>query len=374
MTLTGKLPPPGPWETVATVAEAIRSRLPGGWGLELLDGPEPVSGADAALRIEAPSGEVGRVLMQAKPAFEARDIPATGERAAGSPAAPFEIPMIVTRFLNPRVRERLEAEGLAYADATGNLFLALPRPALFLRDVGAARDPWRGPGRPRTSFKGPPAARVVRALVDFAPPMTVPELIERSEVSTGAGYRVVEFLEREGLIARRRRGPITQVEWRTILERWAEDYAPDLEAGPLRLLEPRGVGKVLERLSAVRVKERYVLTGSAAAAFFEKYAQTRMVLIYADSPLDLSRSLQLRPVETGANVLLVRPSDDVVFMRSAKRDGLRVAAPSQIAADLTNGPGRSPAEAEALLAWMEANEPLWRRSPGTDAASPPRRS
>jgi hypothetical protein len=86
-----------------------------------------------------------------------------------------------------------------------------------------------------------------------------------------------------------------------------------------------------------------------------------MVLIYADSPAMLADRLGLRPVETGANVLLIRPSDDVVFTRCVERDGLRVAAPSQIAADLLNGPGRAPAEAEALLAWMQSNEPLWRR-------------
>jgi hypothetical protein len=83
-------------------------------------------------------------------------------------------------------------------------------------------------------------------------------------------------------------------------------------------------------------------------------------LIYTNSPAELADRLELRPVETGANVLLMAPSDDVVFTRAIEPEGLRIAAPSQIAADLLNGPGRAPAEAEALLDWMQSNESIWR--------------
>jgi hypothetical protein len=302
------------------------------------------------------------MFVQVKSTFDARDVAPFLDwtTAPGEPFGPTR-PMVFARYLNSRVRKRLEAEELAYADATGNIFLKLTEPALFLRDVGAARDPWRGPGRPRGSFRGPIAARVVRALADFSPPMTVPELVERSEVSTGAGYRVVEFLEREDLIERQARGPITRVEWKAILERWADDYDLDLEKDAERFLAPRGIKPLLKELRMARGVGDFVLTGSAAAAYFEEYAQTRMALIYASQPLELAESLDLRQVETGANVLLVRPSDEVVFARLEEREELPIAAPSQIVADLLNGPGRSPAEAEALLDWMRRNEPTWRR-------------
>ena len=91
------------------------------------------------------------------------------------------------------------------------------RPALLLRDRGEDRDPWRGPGRPRGTLQGPPAARVVRALIDFAPPYTIPDLAERARASTGATYRVIELLEQERLLERQRYGPITDVRWRALL-------------------------------------------------------------------------------------------------------------------------------------------------------------
>jgi len=63
----------------------------------------------------------------------------------------------------------------------------------------------------------------------------------------------------------------------------------------------------------------------------------------------------------GGNVLLAVPEDEVAFARTQTFDGLVVAAPSQVAADLLGGPGRAPEEGRVLLDWMEANEPAWRQ-------------
>lgn len=361
-----KSAPQAAWEIVTAAADAIRARLPGDWSIDIAGEVALPEGrrVDALLRIGAPDETTTAIPVLAKRAIEARDVPALAavrDLLTGVDDRRFEGTLIASRYLNSNVRRRLVEVGLDYADATGNLHLSLRRPSLFLRDTGAERDPWRGPGRPRDSFRGPIAARVVRTLVDFAPPMTVPQLIERSDVSTGAGYRVVDFLERQGLLERQRRGPITKVDWRPILERWAEDYELNVESDAVRMLEPRGIERVRKKLRGVQGPGRYVLTGSAAAADFEEYAQARMALVYSDSPEELAEQLDLRAVETGANVLLVGPPDDVVFSRAETIDGVQVAAPSQIAVDLLNGPGRAPAEAQALLDWMERNEAAWRR-------------
>ncbi len=83
-------------------------------------------------------------------------------------------------------------------------------------------------------------------------------------------------------------------------------------------------------------------------------------MIYTDDPLGLSEQLGLRPVDSGANVLLAAPRYDVVYDRCIPVNGLQVVAPSQAAVDLVTGPGRNPAEGEALLDWMEANLDAWR--------------
>lgn len=84
-------------------------------------------------------------------------------------------------------------------------------------------------------------------------------------------------------------------------------------------------------------------------------------MIYVEDRERVAEELNLRAVDSGANILLASGDYDVVFDRLVEVDGRRYTAPSQAAVDLLTGPGRSPAEAQALLDWMEANEPQWRR-------------
>lgn len=349
----------------------VRTRLPRRWEATvqeeaMIDG---AMRADALMRLRAPDGSPATLVVEAKRLVEARDLPRVLDQLArivdgvrsrsNRPAESTVEPMVVARYLSPRTRERLEELEISYADATGNLSLALDQPALFLRDVGAQRDPWRGPGRPRGSYRGTPAARVVRALADFAPPMTVPELAKRSGASAGATYRMVELLQSDAYIEREERRAITRVDWRQILERWSEDYEFATSNPTATFLEPRGLPALEANLRESGV--RYAITGSMAAERYARYAPPRLAMIYLD---DIDRAvddLGLRIVEGGANVLLAAPKDDFVYDRAQVIEGLSFAAPSQAAVDLLTSPGRGPSEAVALLNWMEKNEPSWRR-------------
>jgi len=318
---------------------------------------------DALVRLRAPDRNSALLLVEAKRLLATRDVPAVLEQLARARdqlrTEESAVPMLVARYLAPSTRERLEEPDAAYADATGNVWITLEKPALFLRDVGTDRDPWRGPGRPRGTLKGPPAARVVRSLIDYAPPVTVPELVKRSRASTGATYRVVQFLGTEALIERAQRGPIVRVDWRRLIQRWGKDYSFLRSNTTASYLAPRGFPALLDALRSVH-DLRYVLTGSLAAQWFAPYAPPRLAMVYVDRLQETADLLGLRRVETGANVLLAAGDYDIVFERARERDALRIAAPSQVAVDLITGPGRSPAEATALLDWMETNETEWR--------------
>ena len=271
--------------------------------------------------------------------------------------------MLVARYLPLPVQHWLVERNVPYADATGNIRIALDRPAQFLRDVGEAKDPWRGPGRPKANLTGEPPARVVRALVDYRPPYSVPKVIELSGSSSGATYRVIDFLEDQALIERSPRGPIEDVRWRPLLDRWAMDYGFARTNAVTSYLAPRGLPDLMKRLAAADGEEdnfRYAVTGSLATPKWEAYAPARSGLIYTDDPPAMAARFDLRAVDAGANVLLARNAYDVIFDRTENLDGVTVVAPSQAAVDLMTGPGRNPAEAEALLDWMQANEAQWR--------------
>ncbi len=342
----------------------LRANLPPGWNMTTQIDVRLTSGrrADGLLQLAPPSGEKLTFIVEAKRLLSFRDVdPALRQLDAYRTALSREaLPMLVARYLAPSVRRRLEEVGVSYLDATGNMLVAAERPGLLIRDHGADKDPWRGPGRPRGTLRGIPAARVVRALVDHTEPMPIRRLIEVSGASTGATYRVVDFLDEEGLVERTEGRRLLVPSWRKLLERWSQDYAFADYVADRRFLAPRGLG-ALDKALADDQEKRYVLTGSLAAHRWAPYAPARLGMIYVDNPADAATRWGLRPVDAGANVLLARTDSDVVYARSQIIDRVNTAAPSQVAVDLMTGPGRNPAEAQHLLEWMEAHEHAWRR-------------
>ena len=106
---------------------------------------------------------------------------------------------------------------------------------------------------------------------------------------------------------------------------------------------------------------QHAVTGSFAAARVAPVAPPRLATIYVDGTDIARRVLDLRETDAGANVLLIEPKDaSVLSAATADEDGVRWAPLVQVAADLLIGPGRSPAEAEALMEWMTSNEEAWR--------------
>jgi hypothetical protein len=234
--------------------------------------------------------------------------------------------------------------GFGYADLTGNLRLSLSKPALFIETRGADENPTPDV-RDRRSLKGAKAGRLVRALCDFRPPLGLRELATRAGVDAGYASRIVESLGREALVVRDKRGPIRTVDWPALLRRWSQEYSPFQPDRIRWYLAARGLGPLIERIRTFPIE--YAVSGSWAATQLAAIAPPRLLICYTDFVPDLAKALDVRPTEAGANVALV-VLDPVVFERTLEKKGVRVAAVSQIAADLLTSPGRGPNEAEAL--------------------------
>jgi hypothetical protein len=360
-------PPEREIDILRSAISLLQDRLPKSWDLNFQKRVRTDAGRqlDAVVQLASPGGQRLTLLVEAKRLLNSRDVPIALDRLrnVGWDEAERTLSVIVARYLAPATRERLAQEGAGYIDATGNIRIVADVPAIFLSDRGADRDPWRGPGRPTATLQGRAAARVVRALVDFTPPYTVPQLIKRAGASNGATYRVIEFLVQEDLIVREPYGQITKVRWRALLMRWSQDYGFSQSNTVHTYLEPRGLDALKSRLMSVTNLD-YVLTGSLATALvptFAPYAPVRSAMMYVDDLDRVKHELGLRDTESGGNVALAPTDYDVVFARTETVGKIKVAAVSQIAVDLLSGPGRNPSEATALLDWMEADERRWRR-------------
>lgn len=349
-------------EVARIVAASVRERLPLGWrATETLEPERGSLRPYLEINLEAPDGRTARLVIEIKQVLERRDIRRIVDQSRSMTTSPTDVPVVSARYLSTSAREALAEQELSYVDATGNIRIVIDTPAVFISDRGEDRDPWRM-GRPRGNLKGEPAARVARALLDYGRDWTVRELMAASGSSSGAAYRVLEYLEREELVVKEdKRYRVT--DWERLLRAWSADASFQTTTRVMAFIEPRGVEYFLGKL-AKAPKFPVALTGSMAAKEWATYAPAKAAYVYVSSIQEASEQWGLRPNAAAPNVILLEPKTvgDVPFVNTIRsQDGYPVAAPAQVAADLLNGPGREPAEGEYLIEWMKANEERWRR-------------
>ncbi len=311
------------------------------------------------VRVSAPDGRAAILKVLPVHSLTPREVLTLRVRHL---AGEVELPdLVVAPYLSAETRRRLRETGIGYADATGNVRLSLGTPGLYIEVQGAARNPTMR-RRAERRLAGPRAGRLVRALCSSPEALGVRELAARAALSSGYVSRLLAFLDREGLVERDGSGRARSPDWARLLRYWAEQ-APLSTRGERRwLLAPRGISDLRTRLGASEL--RYTVTGSMAAARCAPVAPSRLAMLYVEDIEEAMAALSLRPVDTGANVLLVEPKDERLLEEGlVDDDGLCYAPLPQVAADLLSAPGRGPAEAEALIDWMAEHEEQWRGGP-----------
>ena len=330
----------------------LAARLPAGWRQRFTRlEPRPQGRPDAILDVTGPDGAKVRVSIEAKTGLVPRAVADLKTRLDGYSSNPG---LVVSPFLTRSTRERLRAENLNFLDLTGNVRLVLARPGLYVETQGADEDPSpkRQPGR---SLRGAKAARIVRALCDFPPPLPISDLAAKAKVDISYASRLVEWLSREALLERRHRGPVQSIDRAGLIRRWAQDYEVLTSNDARGYLDPRGLDNLMRGLSEGAIRGKYPLTGSIAANRIAPIAPPRLAMLYVDNIGSAATALKIRPTEAGANVMLLAPFDEVVFQRTWENGGLTLVAPSQAAVDLLTSPGRAPSEAGAILEWLAEN-------------------
>jgi hypothetical protein len=359
----------------------LRQQLPATWKVEKSNrtiaggNAEPQRLVDGAIDLQAPNGVYTTFAVEAKRSFAPRDVESL---VAGFPrilrTLAGNIPvLVVASWLSARSRELLQAEGINFLDLTGNAFIQVDNPALFIKSSGAERNP-EPPQRDRARVRGPKAARVIRLLVDVRPPYGVREIAKTTGLAPGYVSRLLDALDREALVDRGTRGQVESVDIAGLLRRWTETYDVLKTNRGATYLAPNGAQHALSRMAEAEGTQRTAVTGSFAAVRLAPVAAPALLLVYCMDDRPVAEKLGLLPADEGANVALLRPFDQVVWQRTQVENGLAYVAPSQIVVDCLTGTGRMPAEGSAVLDWMTENEAIWRSAslgPGPTRLTPP---
>lgn len=333
----------------------LRALVPASWRVDLEgDGGVfrvRVVGADGS------EAELGLVLVDR---LEPRDV----DRIVAGTSPPG---VVAAGWMSARTREVVLDRGFGYLDATGNVEVCIDRPALFIRTDGADRDPSPLP-RGGPSLRGPKAWALLRTLAEVRPPYTVGELARAIDVDDGYVSRALRVLSDELLIEREPRGPVTKTEWEPLLRRIAQSYSLLGSNATSTWIAAAGPGQFIDDLHTAA--RPFAVTGSLVAAQIAPVAASQLAVVYTGDPGSLARQMRLLPATVGANVVLAVPYDPIVYRRGDSVGQLMIrggewrgradaVSMAQAAIDCLTGPGRMPAEGEALLERMRADPGRW---------------
>ncbi|MGH3988626.1 MAG: hypothetical protein ACRDTZ_15145 [Pseudonocardiaceae bacterium] len=341
-----------------------------GWRLRLQqDETEPVDrGISALLRVGQPGGQQVVMIVEVKsnltPSDAARAVGPRLELArqqrGGDAAA-----LVISPWLSPRTRRVLEEQGLGYLDLTGNVSISIDDPVVRIRTDGNQRDP-RPPSRGRRGLSGPRAGRLVRELVDFREPRRATELAKATGISESYISRLLELLGEEALIRRSKR-VIIKIDWQGLLRSRAETYQLMKANHVSPAITRIGLDRTFSALRDNKIRHEVLATGSFAAQGFAPTAVGGALMLYVPpGPRVVEEVAQdlglLRVDHASVDVLLLQPMSDGAMDRPHPQrvDGVPIVGLSQLVLDCLSGPGRLPAEGEALLEWMTGHEDEWR--------------
>ncbi len=338
----------------------LRTLLPKGWVLRERTRERKYDRytADVIVEVVAPDGAKAVLLVEAKSTLTARDaVDISSRLAAAVQQAGAAGGLIATRFASEMSQDRIRKAGLSYIDTLGNSWIALDRPGLLISTRGATKDP-TPEQRGVRSLKGAKAARIIRALCDWRPPIGVRDLAARAQTDAGYTSRVLRLLQNDDLITRGDDGRVSDVNWQNLLRQWSRDYDVAKSNRASTYLAPRGLSAFSDTLRSY--ERRYALTGSMAVPSAARIAASPLASCYVDDMVSASEMFDLRSAEIGGNVILLEPFDDIVYERSRDNDGLTCVALTQCAVDMLSGSGREPSQADSLIDWMRQNEDAWR--------------
>jgi hypothetical protein len=267
--------------------------------------------------------------------------------------------VVLAPWIAPRTRDLLRQHNVNYVDLTGNISLRADRPAIVIYTRGADKNPRPDPAHgSRPTLTGVAAGRLIRALVDFTPPYRATEIAGAAGISLPWTSQIVKQLE-DQLLVRRDGRVIVSVDWANLLRARAESFGLLRQNRYVSMLAPNGIPQVLSTVST----HGFVVTGSYAARAVAPLAVGGQLMFYVRADAEsIADDLGLLDVAVeSASVLALKAYDEVVFERSRMVNGVRHVALSQLVLDCLSGPGRLPAEGEAVLAQMVESEALWRK-------------
>ncbi|MBI5059930.1 hypothetical protein HZB60_09170 [candidate division KSB1 bacterium] len=266
------------------------------------------------------------------------------------------IPVIAVPFMGPTGRKLCQENGVNWIDLSGNA--AIKAPGLLI-NISGNPNQFIARGRPSSVF-APKSSRVIRwLLLNPHRRVTKKQLVEATGVDPGHLGRILDRLVESSYLSRDQVDEFAPQNHQLLLADWRTSYDFFKQNEVLRGHIPARTSEELVRKLATRFDveqaQKFAFTGLAAAWQYTQWATFRLVSVYLKTMPnpDLLQVLLFREEPRGANVWLVVPKDEGVFMGSEIVAGIPCVSRIQAYLDLKDQPERSDEAAEELFRTIE---------------------
>lgn len=260
------------------------------------------------------------------------------------------VPVFAARYVSEESRRICRTIGVGYMDLVGNVYLAFG-PVLIDRESGHSLKLER---RGLRQLTAPKATRVLRALLmNPDRPARITDLAEACSMTPGGVHQVVRLLEDRGYVARDPSRRVVLERPDELLDAWASSWTMERNGSRGYFSLERSPEAIMRAVARQGRDEGlgYAFTLYAGASLVAPFVRFITVHLYIEG--DERRwveGLDLRPVQGGGNVVLLRPYDEGVLTAVQDVRGTKVVPDVQLYVDLYNHPARGREQAEFLRA------------------------
>jgi hypothetical protein len=321
---------------------------------------------DFSIELQA-DGEAWLVIGEVKSEGQPRNVRIAAlqlkdyvQRIAGIDERVHAYPVVVAPFISPVSAQICAEAGVGYADLAGNCRLVFGRVYI---EKSAAENPFRKRRVQRSLFSAK-SERVLRLLL--AEPnrnWRVVELAKKAQVSLGQVSNLRRrLLDQEWAMADKEGLRLSRP--RDLLEAWrsAHKLDPAHSESAYTLLHGEALDKALRAGFEESGQGRHAMLASySAGRWLAPFARVSSSYLYVDEEGSkaVRKHLKLEPAAKGANVSLIWPKDEGVFLdRVEAGKGMWCTSPVQTYLDLAVSGERGAEAAEHLF--NERIAPKWR--------------
>jgi len=269
-------------------------------------------------------------------------------------------PVVIAPFISPASAEICKEAGVGFADLAGNCHLAFGRVYI---EKSAAENPFRKRRVQRSLFAAKSARVLRRLLAEPHRAWRVAQLAEQARVSLGQVSNLRQrLLDEEWAVVEKAGLRLSKP--RELLAAWRQAYRlePARSESCYTLLHGETLDKALRATLVEAGRGQHALLASySAGRWLAPFARVASLYLYADAQGEaaLRKHLRLEPPGKGANVSLMRPKDEGVFLdRVEAAEGIWCTSPIQTYLDLAVSGERGAEAAEHLFS--ERIAPGWK--------------